>query len=319
MIRVGAERIVLEGRGWLDGYLKMQEQGSDVSNLSPADNYLHLYAKDKAGVSTLYWKDDADVEHDLSVAEGHTILSSVHTDTLAGTVVRGDIIVGNSTPKWSRLAKGAAGTVLTMGANDPSWVDLTEQVQDIIGALLQDSTTINFTYSDVGNSLAVDVIPGGISHANLADLTVGDPHTQYRLESEDHTHQSTGAQAGQLDHGLALTGLTDDDHTQYVLRSILTTNGDIFIRAAGAIARLAIGSPGDVLTVSSGLPAWSAPGGGSAHNILSATHGDVFAADTPADGDVLTWVNANSRWEAVAPTGGAGGTSEFHPFLLMGA
>ena len=44
-----------------------------------------------------------------------------------------------------------------------------------------------------------------------------DPHPGYRLESADHTHQSTGAQGGQLDHGLALTGLTDDDHTQYAL------------------------------------------------------------------------------------------------------
>lgn len=41
--------------------------------------------------------------------------------------------------------------------------------------------------------------------------------TGYRLESADHTHQSTGLQAGTLDHGLALTGLTDDDHTQYAL------------------------------------------------------------------------------------------------------
>jgi len=42
-----------------------------------------------------------------------------------------------------------------------------------------------------------------------------DPHTGYRLESADHSHQSTGAQAGKLDHGLALNGLGDDDHTQY--------------------------------------------------------------------------------------------------------
>lgn len=41
--------------------------------------------------------------------------------------------------------------------------------------------------------------------------------TGYRLESADHTHQTTGMQAGTLDHGLALTGLTDDDHTQYAL------------------------------------------------------------------------------------------------------
>lgn len=49
------------------------------------------------------------------------------------------------------------------------------------------------------------------THAGAAD-----PHTGYRLESADHTHQSTGLQAGQLDHGAALTGLTDDDHTQYL-------------------------------------------------------------------------------------------------------
>lgn len=45
----------------------------------------------------------------------------------------------------------------------------------------------------------------------------GDPHTAYRLESADHSHQTTGAQAGKLDHGAALGGLGDDDHTQYVL------------------------------------------------------------------------------------------------------
>jgi len=53
-------------------------------------------------------------------------------------------------------------------------------------------------------------------HGGLTGLE-DDDHTQYRLESADHTHQSTGAQAGQLDHGLALAGLTDDDHAQYLL------------------------------------------------------------------------------------------------------
>ncbi len=48
-------------------------------------------------------------------------------------------------------------------------------------------------------------------------VAAADPHTGYRLESADHTHQSTGAQAGTLDHGLALTGLGDDDHTIYEL------------------------------------------------------------------------------------------------------
>lgn len=71
-----------------------------------------------------------------------------------------------------------------------------------------------------------------------------------------------GGGGGVTDHG-ALTGLADDDHTQYVLRSILTTNGDLFTRVAGAIARLGIGAEGDVLTVASGLPSWAAPAGGA--------------------------------------------------------
>jgi len=57
------------------------------------------------------------------------------------------------------------------------------------------------------------------------------------------------------DHG-NLTGLGDDDHTQYVLRGILTTDGDLFYRNAGVIARLPIGTDGQVLTVVGGLPAW---------------------------------------------------------------
>jgi len=48
-------------------------------------------------------------------------------------------------------------------------------------------------------------------------IAASDPHAGYRLESVDHTHQSTGAEAGQLDHGLALTGLDGDDHPQYLL------------------------------------------------------------------------------------------------------
>lgn len=59
---------------------------------------------------------------------------------------------------------------------------------------------------------------GVTDHGGLTGL-LDDDHTQYRLESADHTHQSTGLQAGQLDHGLALTGLGDDDHTQYGLKS----------------------------------------------------------------------------------------------------
>lgn len=54
----------------------------------------------------------------------HGILSSAHSDTLVDTLVRGDLLVGNSTPKWSRLAKGSSGQMLKMGADDPGWATI---------------------------------------------------------------------------------------------------------------------------------------------------------------------------------------------------
>lgn len=47
----------------------------------------------------------------LTDAEDHNILSATHSDSLAASVVRGDLIIGNSTPVWSRLA-GIANAVL---------------------------------------------------------------------------------------------------------------------------------------------------------------------------------------------------------------
>ena len=66
-----------------------------------------------------------------------------------------------------------------------------------------------------------------------AHVARSDPHTQYRLESEGHSHQSDGLQGGTLDHGLALTGLLDDDHTQYIRHSLATAIND-FLVASGA-------------------------------------------------------------------------------------
>ena len=55
----------------------------------------------------------------------HVILdSTVHTDTLTGTVVRGDLVYGNSTPKWARLAKGSSGQLFGTDGTDVLWRSL---------------------------------------------------------------------------------------------------------------------------------------------------------------------------------------------------
>lgn len=46
-----------------------------------------------------------------ATATAHTLLdTTVHTDTLTGTVVAGDIIIGNATPKWARLPANSTAT-----------------------------------------------------------------------------------------------------------------------------------------------------------------------------------------------------------------
>ncbi|KKM93248.1 hypothetical protein LCGC14_1210210 [marine sediment metagenome] len=137
------------------------------------------------------------------------------------------------------------------------------------------------TYSTAQTDTAID--NDIATHAGLSD-----PHTGYRLESADHTHQTTGAQAGKLDHGAALDGLGDDDHTQYTKHSLatavsdflvasgvgvfvkktlaetlgiispLTTRGDIMFRNATVSTRLAKGAANTVLVMGANDPAWSA-------------------------------------------------------------
>lgn len=60
----------------------------------------------------------------LTAETAHDLLSARHGDALADAVVRGDLIVGNATPKWARLAFPAAaptGKVLMASATDVEW------------------------------------------------------------------------------------------------------------------------------------------------------------------------------------------------------
>ena len=82
----------------------------------PVDTTARLYAD---GAGNLYW--DGGVIAGSSAANSHALLSSLHTDSVAATVVRGDLIVGNSTPAWARFAKGTANQVLSSNGTDLAW------------------------------------------------------------------------------------------------------------------------------------------------------------------------------------------------------
>lgn len=70
------------------------------------------------------------------------------------------------------------------GGNTISSSDITdfnEAAQDAVGSILTDTATVDLVYDDGTPQITANVIPGGIDHNSLANLTVGDPHTQYFL------------------------------------------------------------------------------------------------------------------------------------------
>lgn len=86
------------------------------------------------------------------------------------------------------------------------------------------SNTASISFSVVNSVVMASVIPGGVDHNSLANLTVGNPHTQYALTSSLATVATTGAYSDLTGKPTlvtahsALTGLTTgDDHTQYAL------------------------------------------------------------------------------------------------------
>lgn len=95
-----------------------------------------------------------------------------------------------------------SGTVYTFSTGVTA-----EEVEDIVGAFFADSSTINVTYNDAGDVISADVIAGGVDHNSLANLTTGNPHTQYLLTSTaSSTYQPLDGDLTAV-AGLAGTGL----------------------------------------------------------------------------------------------------------------
>lgn len=115
----------------------------------------------------------------------HNILSATHGDSLTGAVTRGDLIAGNATPEWARLAVGTAGQFLRSNATDPLWQTVTST--DFPHALLSATHTDTFTTGPSQGDLIVgdstpQWIPLGIGAGGQALLSSGsDPIWGYYL------------------------------------------------------------------------------------------------------------------------------------------
>ena len=113
---------------------------------------------------------------------GHDLIGVDHQDTLADTVIDGDVIIGNATPKWSRLAIAvpAANVRNVLGIDNgetrPSWKTALDAVNpaNIAGAVgAAPGTSLIFSHRD-----HVHAHPAGLGvnlhHTQAHDIVGGD-------------------------------------------------------------------------------------------------------------------------------------------------
>ena len=147
------------------------------------------------------------------------------------------------------------------------------------------------TVEGISNILVNDPLPG-----QVLEWTGSDWRNSYADISNSKIRELSDVQTATPPN---LTGLRYNQAAgefQYVpyFENPLTTQGDILIYFGGNSVRLGIGGPGQVLSVSGGIPAWTDPAVGGSIDQLS----DVdITTRPPVDGDVLIWNSTNSQFE----------------------
>lgn len=100
----------------------------------------------------------------------HNLLSTTHSDTLAATVVRGSVIVGNSTPKWAALTIGANHTVFVSNGTDASWGTDGSGLTNIPAANIV-GTIAAVSGTNLTNLNGSNISSGTVAAARLSNIT----------------------------------------------------------------------------------------------------------------------------------------------------
>ena len=113
-------------------------------------------------------------------ATAHNLLSATHGDTAAGSVVDGDVIIGNVTPAWSRLAVSvpAANVRNVFGVDNgetrPSWktaLDATNPVTLTVSTSVAPGTALVFSHRDHAHAIASSSNPGATASILATDAS----------------------------------------------------------------------------------------------------------------------------------------------------
>ena len=220
----------------------------------------------------------------------HNLLSATHPDVTAGSVARGDLIVGKgASPKWERQAKGASGQFLGGDGTDTGWHSLAGTTNQV---------TISNASGDLTVSLPQDIHTGATPQ--FARLGVGG------AADSVHILKVAGGTVTADTHIVDLTETWNNGAINFTGFKLNVT--DSASGAGSLLADLQVGGTSKFKVDKDGnLTVVSCVGctGSTAHNMLSSSHTDSTAA-TVVRGDLIVGKGASPKWERLN-LGAAGG------------
>lgn len=239
--------------------------GSPEGVISAPGGSLYLQSDGAAGV-TLWIKTGAGASGWSTPGGGggggpHALLSSTHSDTAPAAANRGALVVGNSTPAWSRLTIGASGSMLRSNGTDPAW---STDGSALVGLNASAVTTGTLDAARLPASVSLfgptvdtaELADGAVTFAKWAPngCTVGQV-AKYSGSAWACAGDDTTAGGGTT-HSILSATHTDTIPASLVAGDLLAANG------SAALARVPVGTAGQVLTVTAGAPAWATPAAG---------------------------------------------------------
>ena len=148
------------------------------------------------------------------------------------------------------LLGGTSGQILSKNSNtdmDFTWID--NQVGDITSI----TATSPLTGGGTGGDVTVGIQAASTTQSGAVQLT----------DSTSSTSTTTAATPNSVKSAYDLASTASTTATAAIPKSTVTTAGDvIYATGSSAVTRLGIGSTGQVLTVSGGVPTWATASSG---------------------------------------------------------
>lgn len=159
----------------------------------------------------------------------HNLLSAVHPDTLLSIVARGNLIVGNATPKWAPLPLGTVGKILRSDGTD-----------------LVYSTT---TYPDTNTTGDVIISSAANTYSNLTAVAVGSLLISQGVGVAPVWASTFGVNAAAVAGTQVYIKGTTADNTTYSLKVANSTPTDLFVVRNDGLVGINTSTPVEELQV----------------------------------------------------------------------